>query len=131
MRISDWSSDVCSSDLNFRLACDPGGWRTGAGGEDAEQRADLDGRALLSRDGLQGAVRGRVDLKRHLVGFQLDQRLVDADAVARLLQPLGNRRLGDRLAEDWHGDLECAARSEELTSELPSLMRILFAVFCL
>src|SRR3546814_20751757 len=37
MRISDWSSDVCSSDLNGRgsgegLSDTPGGWKTGGEG---------------------------------------------------------------------------------------------------
>ena len=41
----------------------------------------------------------RRNLDGHLVGLQLDQRLVDGDRVARRLHPLGDGRLADRLAE--------------------------------
>src|SRR3546814_7411101 len=39
--------------------------------------------------------------------------------------------LGRRRAVDWNRCGGCAARSEEHTSELQSLMRISYAVFCL
>src|SRR3546814_10068805 len=47
MRISDWSSDVCSSDLRFFAD---------VGGEEALRRHDLQGRALLG-DRLGGGER--------------------------------------------------------------------------
>src|SRR3546814_1268786 len=85
MRISDWSSDVCSSDL------------VGPGSRarpPAPPRLQLRGRHGLAARA-RGAGRGIGDL----------QRLV-------------HRRAGAR-------------RSEEHTSELQSLMRISYAVFCL
>src|SRR3546814_5423867 len=91
MCISDWSSDVCSSDL---LVAEPA--------EDDEK-----GRAQRERDGDQ-YVRGRaVDL----------QRLFEEEERIKL-----PRIPDDRLPRD---------RSEEHTSELQSLMRISYAVFCL
>src|SRR3546814_7964694 len=100
MRISDWSSDVCSSDLDDRFQCfldaDPG---LGAGehrvvGGQADDILDL-GLHLVDIGG------GQVDLvdHRHDLMVMLD-RLIDV-------------------------------RSEEHTSELQSLMRISYAVFCL
>src|SRR3546814_9411643 len=95
MRISDWSSDVCSSDLHPRLAAD-------AGGVD---------QAVLA------AVAFEVDRDRVARGagdFRGDHPLLAKDAVDQ-----------GRLAHVR------AARSEEHTSELQSLMRISYAVFCL
>src|SRR3546814_5615412 len=90
MRISDWSSDVCSSDLAH------GGGNPGvqpSGGESDE-----------------GSGHGQSFLTSH------DQHPRHMDTT--------RRTAGDRLAG-------CAGRSEEHTSELQSLMRISYAVFCL
>src|SRR3546814_7640102 len=106
MRISDWSSDVCSSDLAGR----------------------------------------RVD--RNQVHQRLAQRLVDAGLPVPGVE---QRLVGDAptaamaaglhavALADHHGNAEAhqradvggALRSEEHTSELQSLMRISYAVFCL
>src|SRR3546814_6466819 len=95
MRISDWSSDVCSSDLLAALSAlleDQELWH-----HDAVGMAAMDARA----DGqLDAAHEGR-----RLHG--------DPPRIGRLL----SRHAGDR--------------SEEHTSELQSLMRISYAVFCL
>src|SRR3546814_2828809 len=92
MRISDWSSDVCSSDLLLRRD-DLRDCRAEFG---VDQRADVE---------LAGLEHG-------------DDALADG---GRLVE--GERRLGDIL--------DGADRSEEHTSELQSLMRISYAVFCL
>src|SRR3546814_5486522 len=66
-----------------------------------------------------------------------DQRLVDRGAgELEVRDLLGERRLGDRhlildRAGMLVGDLGLQQRSEEHTSELQSLMRISYAVFCL
>src|SRR3546814_1003877 len=104
MRISDWSSDVCSSDLteaHLRL-------RRIADAEIA--RDELAAVIVQHRPG--AAVRaagGR--------GFLPAHQLVLADDGPVALHPAVARRPG--------------ARSEEHTSELQSLMRISYAVFCL
>src|SRR3546814_1243908 len=91
MRISDWSSDVCSSDLK--------GWRM------LWQKMNP-GTAVpaLGDSALQGMVSGIV-VEKEQIGSN------------RYIASLGV--LFDR------------ARSEEHTSELQSLMRISYAVFCL
>src|SRR3546814_2275358 len=45
--------------------------------------------------------------------------------------PLGPEWLDHALKGDWSDHRECHIRSEEHTSELQSLMRISYAVFCL
>src|SRR3546814_4645462 len=121
MRISDWSSDVCSSDL-CRGFC-----RTGAG------RAH--GLACDRIGWPQGAFVGRGALAQYRVPVQI---------VARCFgHPDHGRALGWRSAAGaslaWLPDRRALAtgsqarlaRSEEHTSELQSLMRISYAVFCL
>src|SRR3546814_1485953 len=92
MRISDWSSDVCSSDLTLA------------------RRHDAELGCLL--DGVDGVAAG----------------IGEADYLGagglRLQQERGEVAGAERMP---HG----TQRSEEHTSELQSLMRISYAVFCL
>src|SRR3546814_7107035 len=92
MRISDWSSDVCSSDLAAR----PRGLDLHARGDDLLDLVDV---RIAFEDGHRERLSG----------------VVEFDSL-RLAIGLG------RLAR---------VRSEEHTSELQSLMRISYAVFCL
>src|SRR3546814_5774379 len=119
MRISDWSSDVCSSDLtpSPRRQVPPDRPAAGAA-PDFEILHDP-----LANNGDDGAYRYRPPLSRH--GHQ-EQRLhlqfreYRSEADSGLLDPAG--------AISVHHDLQ--SRSEEHTSELQSLMRISYAVFC-
>src|SRR3546814_2565225 len=127
MRISDWSSDVCSSDLF-------GGWDLGE--PPVEQR--LAGRDHLHHDGVarlevaldrrdQGrALHGGQEMVEEalLVGFEGRSRGSLGVAVQGAFGTGDVGRLERRL--DVLVD-----RSEEHTSELQSLMRISYAVFCL
>jgi hypothetical protein len=82
-----------------------GGGRALALLDRAEDRADLDLGALLDRDLRQAAAGRGVELERDLVGLQLDDRLVRLDLLADLLEPFGDRGLGDRFAEGRDLDL--------------------------
>jgi len=53
---------------------------------------------------LQHACGRRWHLDIDLVGFEFDQRLVLADRVAFVLEPAGDRRLGDGFAHRRHFD---------------------------
>src|SRR3546814_4145347 len=105
MRISDWSSDVCSSDLAERL---------GIGGDRLAQRHAA--RDDLAREGS-----------------------IDRDAIERAAAAASGRHLLLRETQRDACFCGCRAgrnqilfgRSEEHTSELQSLMRISYAVFCL
>src|SRR3546814_5786835 len=102
-RISDWSSDVCSSDLPQR--------------QDARHRRRVRRRRSADRVRRGGPDRRWRDRARGRAG-QPVARLFDDEA--------GYRDGGD----DSDRGRE-AERSEEHTSELQSLMRISYAVFCL
>ncbi len=76
-----------------------GGRRGTALADAGERRADGDGLVLRDQDLLQHAGERRRDLGVDLVGRDLEQRLVDGDVVAHLLEPAGDGSLGHALAE--------------------------------
>src|SRR3546814_9061752 len=109
MRISDWSSDVCSSDLrSCRPRRRPGRHATG---ESAGARA-------------AGRSRG---LRVRLLPLPGDQ-LFQPDLATVLMLDLGLPVVALAVVEPV---LRRAHRSVEHTSEIQPLMRISFAVFCL
>src|SRR3546814_9197598 len=115
LRISDWSSDVCSSDLS-QLVAQPVDevFGLGRGGPGGGHQGDHSGVAGLAQ-------RGRGDGRHPVVAAQRDGDLLD--------RPVG---FGGIREVDDHAQLAVVAgRSEEHTSELQSLMRISYAVFCL
>src|SRR3546814_8355551 len=140
MRISDWSSDVCSSDLGG----DGGGGPTRESGlvERTGRRALVTGgsRGLgleigrgFARAGYRVALTGRdtaalesaqADLAAE--GFPIEIVVGDlCDGVPGIVGAAVDRLDGLDVL------VHAAARSEEHTSELQSLMRISYAVFCL
>src|SRR3546814_7648892 len=115
MRISDWSSDVCSSDLDLLEAV-----------ENVE---------LGQRDALDAGQLGSL-AHHHRVepaAAPLPARDHAELAAARAQQLAGGiGQLGRKgAAADTRGVGLGDARSEEHASELQSLMRISYAVFCL
>src|SRR3546814_4334267 len=106
MRISDWSSDVCSSDLGlipYRTAAECIDWSIPCPSIFERKRP-------LAEATLKRIARG---VMRYVV-----------DAANPFIVPIANYGAGLRVnAAD--------ERSEEHTSELQSLMRISYAVFCL
>src|SRR3546814_5924303 len=127
MRISDWSSDVCSSDLRL-LGAQLEHLRDDAGVVVLVAAAVAAHRSLV--DALaQGAV-GQLRQRRLAGGVeQGDDVLAVQPALLGLGGGGGDLLVGQPvklgLVVDHHG------RSEEHTSELQSLMRISYAVFCL
>src|SRR3546814_9943211 len=128
MRMSDWSSDVCSSDL--RLSCDessaPGGWAHGVGCAGRRGRSpDLWLECGVVPSDLASDDRQQAGGRR--------QRVDGNGLVQHVLRE--HREVGDvagcEPAFRVFGELRVGARSEEHTSELQSLMRISYAVFCL
>src|SRR3546814_5678427 len=103
MRISDWSSDVCSSDLTEQARF--GGWqRIAAKSKSIQIRHDV-----------------RQPRRRHIIEMlERGKRHVLARTIACRHRVQSDPRFGKGLQ-----------RSEEHTSELQSLMRISYAVFCL
>src|SRR3546814_1282467 len=112
MRISDWSSDVCSSDL----------LNGGAG-----LKTDLSGNELPNSPhwtvnvGAEYTIPFGTEWSATIRG--------DAYWQAKSWARVYNLNPYDRL-RDWT-NFNISLRSEEHTSELQSLMRISYAVFCL
>src|SRR3546814_8238920 len=105
MRISDWSSDVCSSDLDeLGLTVGP----ASCGHEDAHRGTDI-----LKNANMPAKCRRR---RRRKVLRTHDFRPFAGDEFSECQVCLCEPRL---------------VRSEEHTSELQSLMRSSYAVFCL
>src|SRR3546814_2309244 len=118
MRISDWSSDVCSSDLLSRAAA------KGSGG-----RKNLVSVAPANSKFGMNSPQASANMKVHR-GFS--KRRSACARFARLRCDQGLVSAPFRSSRKSTGFAECAApRSEEHTSELQSLMRISYAVFCL
>src|SRR3546814_3147090 len=117
MRISDWSSDVCSSDLGAAWIRCSASSRTEHRSRSRSCRA---GRPFLAASGLW-----RVGFGDELV--RIESRHNRAPARDRIFR--NRHAAARRRAPAWRNGR--ADRSEEHTSELQSLMRISYAVFCL
>src|SRR3546814_3926474 len=121
MRISDWSSDVCSSDLRIDAH------DVSVGGQGAGARAEDDpaaGEVVEQADAVGQQPRVVVGQRDH-AGAELD-----------VLGALGRHRDDELGAADQLvaagvvlTEPALVERSEEHTSELQSLMRISYAVF--
>src|SRR3546814_2344387 len=134
MRISDWSSDVCSSDLPRHREC--AFYRNGRAfpylalvSRTIDMTNFPEDHPSPSRTGLLLVNLGTPDapepaaVKRYLKQFLSDPRVVEIPSV--VWQPiLRGVILNVRPKKSAH-------RSDEHTSELQSLMRISYAVFCL
>src|SRR3546814_9106989 len=128
MRISDWSSDVCSSDLAVVA--------------EATLRARIAAKTAASAAIAEGhgGIAVAVDLAAvilralRLVGQQV-VRLGDVGEFLRrlgiVLVLVGMQFLGELAIGGLDLRIARTLRSEEHTSELQSLMRISYAVFCL
>src|SRR3546814_2649337 len=103
MRISDWSSDVCSSDLSYLAS-------SSAFDPRRRERSPLIPQKSISRfhDGPQ-----------------------PSGALNMIRLETGNGGMVEPLARRAETKIRRGDRSEEHTSELQSLMRSSYAVFCL
>src|SRR3546814_10240820 len=111
MRISDWSSDVCSSDL--------------------ERRAEL----LITEARLEGRQERIVDLEIAIdppgVGIARVVILTARQRADIVIVDIGQIDTVDQRRGHLAARVDRQPRSEEHTSELQSLMRNSYAVFCL
>src|SRR6266480_1359054 len=83
-----------------------------------ELRPDVDRRALLHEDLRQDAAAGARNLGVDLVRRDLEQRLVGLDLLALLLEPLGDRALGDGHAHLRHDDVDWLGRGHLVLRQL-------------
>src|SRR3546814_7252410 len=111
MRISDWSSDVCSSDLNILIGF-----------------GRIEGRTVGVVANQPMVLAGCLDINSSKKGARFvrfcdafDIPIVTFVDVPGFLPGVG---------QEHNGIINHGARSEEHTSELQSLMRTSYAVFC-
>src|SRR3546814_8933508 len=143
MRISDWSSDVCSSDLTAQIdGNDAGGNGDGTDGPVTDAPD-------IAVDGPQDAEDSALK-NHHQHGDKVDSRKINQHGTLGEVEPdnASARRAGQRFGAGYlparpgctilsSGVRSCffplptACRSEEHPSELQSLMRISYTVFCL
>src|SRR3546814_2563210 len=139
MRISDWSSDVCSSDLAAaaeapRPACSAAVYRQALSLLIAQRRPSeylLGGRESLQRL-VDSHLRllaeaGIIDAALRDAALAERSRFTDGPLIAAAPASPNSWKAAATLRTRLLGQL----RSEEHTSELQSLMRISYAVFCL
>src|SRR3546814_6913072 len=107
MRISDWSSDVCSSDLGMR-----------------HRYESLSASSCSHTIGPGHAWPTCAQWRHAMHPFSRQQQIRTAEAAA-------TRRVTTYIAGPGRAPATPQGRSEEHTSELQSLMRISYAVFCL
>src|SRR3546814_2559750 len=131
MRISDGSSDVCSSDLQASRFHQEAG-----GGSVIACLINLSPEYPIGPDGIAEDDRhqyARADQHEDLAAFR-GGRLPYRHPPRHDIGPDGDGEADHRQGEYDEGEEKrqpVAARSEEHTSELQSLMRISYAVFCL
>src|SRR3546814_4264768 len=126
MRISDWSSDVCSSDLIDNRA---GQWRVGEPVTAAIQLAGSGPASLLVPQSAVQTVEGRSTVfVRTDHGFKATPVTLGSPNGDNVVVTSGLKG-HEQLAGPNSFTLQ-AERSEEHTSELQSLIRTSYAVFC-
>src|SRR3546814_7687104 len=126
MRISDWSSDVCSSDL---MHCFTESWEMAQAAMDLNFHISLSGIVTFKNASIVHEVATKMPL---------DRLLIETDSPYLAPVPFRGKRndpskvihVAEKIA-DLQGIEAVQVRSEEHTSELQSLMRISYAVFCL
>src|SRR3546814_9251492 len=129
MRISDWSSDVCSSDLLQQTETRIVYYRSNRR-HDHHRRADRFAALQISASHIEqhaagenqehnAGRRGCAGLPLHAPGERHEAERIDG-GVRKIVEAIGDQGAGIAYR-----------RSEEHTSELQSLMRISYAVFCL
>src|SRR3546814_8951419 len=122
MRISDWSSDVCSSDLTLMPL------NFGVAGGTLGNTLTLDGNGDKIKAKLKTQAR-HLKLKKLFPGAEsMDASFGELHGDGELSAQ--GRSVAELLGHS-NGEVKALVRSEEHTSELQSLMRISYAVFCL
>src|SRR3546814_9839267 len=136
MRISDWISDVCSSDLHtgspYREICarsQPGRKGADISTGRASRSSSLSARSWTTVMPVPLAADRPWEGRSRLAHGPLSRRL-------RRRQAESAERCDHGHDQTWrsnqpHSGRSAESRSEEHTSELQSLMRISYAVFCL
>src|SRR3546814_10366802 len=124
MRISDWSSDVCSSDLGPQMSA---GWRNN-GGNPKYIGFSAKRRYAISADSKYLFVAYGGQIHKIEIGTGSDEIIPVSVDVDQCLAPILKHHIriydGEVAVRSIHSATMSPSRSEEHTSELQSLMRI-------
>src|SRR3546814_3857116 len=123
LRISDWSSDVCSSDLidgKVKGKVLTSGEK--ASSLSVSENGAIEGDVRVPHIVLNGTVIGDVHALEKIT--LAAKARVTGNVYYKIIEMEGGAQVNGQLVHETN-------RSEEHTSELPSLMRISYAVFCL
>src|SRR3546814_1879785 len=113
MRISDWSSDVCSSDIHGGVFAQPD-----------RQHGDVIGLWRTVGETMHFGNQSPAMLQRAMAGGRHGEQAFAAVCLVVVIEGFG-----DAVGVGQQAIAGCQPRSEEHTSELQSLMRISYAVF--
>src|SRR3546814_7251376 len=129
MRISDWSSDVCSSDLSFAnwLPAPFDGFGVQTSFNYTKSNANYPSVVAGATYSLEGLSKYSYSLVGYYEKYGIQARVAYTYRDDFLQTAVGR----NSEQEYFHGYGQLDARSAEHTSELQSLMRITYAVFCL
>src|SRR3546814_8204050 len=131
MRISDWSSDVCSSDLPPQppTIANPPQPEPSKKTESAEKPSSVEKETVKKEAKAEPSKTAAVTNRQ---GYKVQIGSMRSEAAARKQWQVQSAKHKDLLG-DLTLDIDRAEipRSEEHTSELQSLMRSSYAVFCL
>src|SRR3546814_10739952 len=116
MRISDWSSDVCSSDLNEKRLSLGLNWMSVRFSGRTDSRVNLPSASCVSSPS--------VTSNGCFSPLPRSHSIFTRTRPAQTQRAFIGQRLSSTTSTGW-------TRSEEHTSELQSLLRISYAVFCL
>src|SRR3546814_4086866 len=133
MRISDWSSDVCSSDLWPQVyACLPARQTQGLGNTHIIIKHDTSaaGQPIEALCHAQPVLQVIMRINWCIIFRERTGRM-HPGRITAACPYIGPDPLEPRLLDGRTNIIKQHARSEEHTSELQSLMRISYAVFCL
>src|SRR3546814_9535417 len=123
MRISDWSSDVCSSDLL-------------SGGDSLVNQSGASNSANVTQadDGSGATPQNVSDIEQtgdsNSATVNQDTSTFAVQSTSYIEQSGDSNTADVTQVDDWQSS-SVVQRSEEHTSELQSIMRISYAVFCL
>src|SRR3546814_10326919 len=140
MRISDWSSDVCSSDLPTAADCPSGTTDVGeiAGLVNCQLPSRIIGDFTLPKvDGVVFSLNGRTDVGEDMGGDAANPNpparkgTLTVEPGVTVFGSAGADFLMVNRGSQIFAEGTATERSEEHTSELQSLMRTSYAVFCL
>src|SRR3546814_10730789 len=122
MRISDWSSDVCSSDLEMELDAN---WTDSS--HDVDDMSTFGSTFADQELDITGSLPVLISHKPNTLNA--DWAAPNPD----LVNATDEQYFADQRVQFWRAAMDHfeESRSEEHTSELQSLMRISYAVFCL